>query len=1069
MKLLLMLLFVSFFILSGIAKDPVNYVNPFIGTSNSLRPSIWEANGGAYPGAALPFGMVQATPDDYHYDQKYIKSFTVINHTHGYPKGSSGSFHIMPFTGNNPEINMPGSAFSHDKETATPGYYAIFLEDYRINAEMTLTEYSAFFRFDFRGTGEPGIVIDGISEPQLDKDGNVTGKCDGYFFTLKISDQNTNIKIQNSKVIIRSENIKGGEVMLKIGFSVNSIEKSASNLQNSIGDRSFDQVRKNAADIWNTHLSRIMVEGDNEKDKVIFYTALYHSLLDPHLISDFGMPKRYTDLSPWDTFKSKQPLITLLEKSRQSDMIKSLLDQFDRSGMLDAGPMTGVHNVPIIVDSYFKNSTDFDVAKSYKAMEKSLLIPPFGRENIDHYIAHQYVPAEIGYSVTKTLEYAYDYWAMAQMAKALNKSDDYKVCIDRSTWYENIFNSDTKFMTAKSTAGTWQKGGYREGDKWAYNWTPVHDIRGLINLAGGKKEFVAILDSCFLGGNYFHDNEPLLHNSYLYCYAGEPWKTQQAVRKIMELDYSATPGGLSGNDDLGALSAWYVFSAMGFFPVCPGTTQYVIGSPIFRKVTITPDGGKPFVINAGKASVKNKYIQSASLNGKNYSNLWISHDQLMAGGELRFAMGENPMKTAVKDAGLPASETKTRPEFKIEDWDVSKNSVEANEEINVKVKIQNKGKASGSFPVNVYLNDTLSTSKWFRIKGGESVTAVVPIKLYRSGDYKCSVNHLPSQEIKVKSSGVAAYVYANFTIPLPPVVKENSLVRLKANVKNIGSFRASEGVKLYQNGELIDQITVTLNPGEGKEVVFNHKFDNEGLCTLRIGDVKEEKLLVYGPRFSVDQVYGKKIKPIMAFDFDEAGTKKIKDHSDLKNDALVHGAVEWVDGLFGKAIKTDATKGAYIEIPDHIGYKGIADGKIMTTLLWIYPIDERNFADIITKGDLNVIQVRASNTEVNYYSGGPDRGEAYTLLPLNWNRNWHHLAAVSDGQTLTLYIDGKLMIKKELDDKRNLTGTTTFPWNIGRNAENTERKFNGYIDHVMVFDQPLSEKEINEFMLWQKD
>ena len=226
-------------------------------------------------------------------------------------------------------------------------------------------------------------------------------------------------------------------------------------------------MRKDAAEIWNKQLTRILVVGDNEKDKEIFYTALYHSLLDPHLISDFGMPKRYTDLSPWDTFKSKQPLITLLEKTSQNDMIKSLLDQFDKSGMLDAGPMTGVHNIPIIADSYFKNIRDFDISKAYNAMKKSLLITPFGRENIDDYIAHHYVPAEIGYSVTKTLEYSYDYWAMAQMAKVLNKPEDYKVCIERSAWFENIFNPDTKFMTAKSTAGTWQKGGYREGDKWA--------------------------------------------------------------------------------------------------------------------------------------------------------------------------------------------------------------------------------------------------------------------------------------------------------------------------------------------------------------------------------------------------------------------------------------------------------------------------------------------------------------------------------------------------------------------------------------------------------------------------
>lgn len=1055
--------------ISGSAKEPVTYVNPFIGTSNSVRPSIWEANGGAYPGAVLPFGMVQVTPDDYHFDQKYIRSFSVLNHTHGYPKGSSGSFHIMPFVGDNTELNSIGSTFHHEKETAVPGYYSVFLDDYSVKAEMTATEYAAFFKFNFPVSGNPGILIHGISEPKIDQKGNLTGECGGYYFTLEISDRNAQITIQNSNVIVRPEKKNGSEIMLRIGFSFTGIEYAQTNLLGNINDWDFEKVKKNAGEIWNKQLGRILVEGDNEKDKEIFYTALYHSYLDPHITSDFGKPKRYSELSPWDTYKCKQPLIALLDKTRQSDMIKSLLDKFDKVGFLDAGPMTGVHNVPVIVDSYFKNIRDFDVEKAYKAMENSLLLSPYGRENINDFIAHNYVPSEIGYSVTKTLEYSYDYWAMAQMAKELNKTEDYNLLIGRSKFYQNIFNAETKFMTAKNSLGEWQKGGYREGDKWAYNWTTVHDIQGLINLAGGKKEFVGMLDSCFLNGKYFHDNEPPLHNSYLYCYAGEAWKTQQAVRKIMEMDYSAAPGGLSGNDDLGALSSWYVFSAMGFSPVCPGTPQYVIGSPVFKKVIITPDGGKPFIIRSELASSENKYIQSARFNGNIYSNLWISHDQILGGGELQFIMSKNPQKTEVIDSCLPTSETKTVPEFKINNWGLSKNSADANEEIIVRINIQNCGKATGSFPVELFINDTLSITRWFVVKSGAEITGNISMRLYKPGEYKCSVNQLPSLQLIVKANRVAAFKYTNFSLPSPPLAKINNTVCIKAKIKNIGSFRDSEKVILYQNNEPIDQLALTLNPGEEREAVFNQQFEKEGLVEIRIGKVKSEKLLVYGPDFLVSQIYNKKTKPVMSFGFDEPGSKKIKDLSELRNNAIVHGDVQWVDGVFGKAVKTDASKNAYIEIPDHVGYKGIADGKIMTTLLWIYPMDERNFADIISKGDLNVIQVRASNTEVNYYSGGYERGEAYTLLPENWNRNWHHLAGVSDGQSLTLYIDGKLMVKKELDDKRNFTGTTSEPWNIGRNASNPERIFNGYIDHLMVFDKPLTEKEINEFMLFLND
>lgn len=1068
MRIILSLLVLMVCNTKGSPKEPVDYVNPFIGTSNSVRPSIWEANGGTYPGAVLPFGMVQVTPEDYHYDQNYIKSFSVVNHTSGYPNGSSGNFQIMPFISDTPDIQTIGSTFRHDKESAHPGYYSVFLDDYSINAEMTATEYAAFFKFNFPESENPGIIIYGISEAKVGQEG-LTGKCDRYYFTLKMNDSNAQTEIQNSSVIIRPNRKKLKDVMIKIGFSVNDKENAKKNLQTSIADWDFEKVKKNARKVWNTQLCRILVEGNNEKDKEIFYSALYHTFLDPHLISDINKPKRYTELSPWDTYKCKQPLITLLEKSRQSDMIKSVLEKYDNEGKLDAGPMTGVHNVPIIVDSYLKNIRDFDVRKAYEAMKASLLKKPYGRGNIEDFIAHNYVPAEIGYSVTKTLEYSYDYWAMAQMAKELNETDDYKLLMKRSTFYTNIFNPDTKFMTAKSSEGHWQKGGYREGDKWVYNWTTVHDIQSLINLTGGKTEFVKLLDSCFQNGKYFHDNEPQLHIPYLFSYAGEAWKTQQAVRQIMELNYSTTPGGLSGNDDLGALSAWYVFSAMGFFPVCPGRPEYVIGSPLFEKVTITPDGGKPFIIYSENGSTINRYIQSARLNNIAYSKLWISHEQVMKGGTLQFLMGENPRKGEVDDNCLPISETIDKPEFAVNYRGLSTNVADSDESIDVRVNIQNNGKAAGSVPITIFLNDIPFLTKWMIVDAEAKLSKSIPITLYKPGIYKVSVNQLPPENLEIKANKDATFDYKNYSLPLPPIVRAGNNITIKTTIKNIGSYCGTEEVILYQNNNPINKLSITLNPGEEKVAVFNSRFNKEGWYDIRVGDEEPQKLLVYGPEFPNTEDNGNQIKPIMSFGFNEVDSRKIKDFSDLKNDALAHGNIEWVDGIFGKAIKTNANQNAFIEIPDHPGYKSIANGKTMSILLWIYPTDEKNFADIISKGDLNVIQIRASNMEVNYYSGGYQRGEAYTLLPGNWNRNWHHLAGVSDGKSLTLYINGQLMVKKVLEDQLNFTGTTNDPWNIGRNAANPDRVFDGYIDHVMVFDKALNEKEVNELMLFMND
>ena len=1065
----ILLIFASFIIGCTKEKQPVEYVNPFIGTANSVRPSIWEANGGTYPGAVLPFGMVQVTPDDYHYNSLHIKSFTLLDHVSGYPKGSKGNFHIMPFVGDINSGEETYSRFSHENEKASPGYYSVFLDDYSIQAEMTVTEYAAFFSFNFLGSGNPGIVVSGIGNPKIDKNGYLTGICNGYYFCLMVSVESHQLSIEDSQVVIRFPNAQMDNVMIKVGFSYNGIEQAEANLQYTISGWDFARVKQNARETWETQLNRIRVEGKNEENKEIFYTAFYHSFLAPHIISDYGDPKRYSGLSPWDTYKCKQPLIALLEKNTQADMIKSVLEQYDKDGKMDAGPMTGVHNVPIIVDSYFKAIQNFDIGKAYEAMKASLMESPFGRENIKDFIEYKYVPSEIGYSVTKTLEYAFDYWAMAQMAKELNYTGDYNLLIERSRYYSNIFNPDTKFMTAKSMSGEWRKGGYREGDKWAYNWTTVHDIQGLINLTGGKCEFVELLDSCFQNGNYFHDNEPPLQNAYLYCYAGQPWKTQETVREIMQLDYSTVPGGLSGNDDLGALSAWYVFSAMGFYPVCPGRPEYVFGSPIFDKVTIIPEGGEPFIIEAKNVSQKNKYIHSTKLNGDTCKNLWINHKAIMRGGMLQFEMGELPQKRIIEDRYLPASETKDIPDFRINNWELSTNVTKADEVVEIKVDIQNRSSSVGSFPVNVFLENSLFATHWFKIDPGEKTTKTVSARFYEPGVFNLSINNQAVKQIEVKSGVKATFAYRDFSLPSPPVVHVNDPVCIKVKVKNVGSFKGEEEVVLVQNNISSGKQKAVLNPGEEKVITFKQRYDSAGYFDIQIGNGKTEKLLVYDDHFPSTRIQGRQLNPIMSYAFDETNTTKIRDLSENQNDAVVIGEVEWVDGIFGKAIKTNAAKNAYVEIPDISAYDKIADGKVMSILLWVYPKDEKNFADIISKGDLNVIQIRASNTEVNYYSGGYQRGEAYTLLPENWNRSWHHIAGVSDGEYLTLYIDGKCVVKKILEDKQNYTGTTNNLWNIGRNAANPDRAFDGYIDHVMVFDRALKENEIKNIMLFYDD
>ncbi|WP_242092715.1 GH92 family glycosyl hydrolase [Aestuariivivens sediminicola] len=1058
---------ITFWAFVAWTQQPVDFVNPFIGTENSIRPSIWEANGGTYPGAVLPFGMVQATPEDYHYNTRFIKSFSLLNHISGYPHGSKGNFQIMPVRGDFSDIATVGSSFRHDNEIATPGYYSVFLEDYAVRSEMTATVHAAFFRFTFEMGESNAILIHDLDEAHQDPAGKITGKSHGYHFVLMFDAPLDTVNFNGNGLLL---SLKGNvsEVLVKIGFSPTSKEKAIANLNAEIPHWNFNLIKDTAHDVWNEQLNRIIVEGNNATDKELFYTALYHTYLAPQIISDVKEPNRYANLSPWDTYRCKQPLLTLLDSEIQKDMVQSVLDQYEKDGLMDPGPMTGVHNIPILTDSYFKG-IDFDIKKAYKAMETSLMIPPYGRKDIKSFYEHNYVPAEIGYSVTKTMEYAYNFWAMAQIAKELGKASDYSQLLEKSTYFKNIYNPETKFMTAKTKSGAWAEGGYSEGDKWSYNWTCTYDIQGLINLAGGNEEFVKQLDTCFYTGHYFHDNEPQLHNAYLYSYAGQPWKTQETVRNILDLDYSNHPGGISGNDDLGALSAWYVFSAMGFYPVCPGKAEYVIGTPRFEKVTISPFGGKPFVIHSKEVSKKNKYIQSVSLNAQEYSNLWLSHQDIVSGGTLTFKMGEKPNIRAIHHSALPFSETKTSPEFKIEEWGLSKNKFGAGDPVEISILIENNTACAGTVPITIFINDKIKTTKWFLVDGPGHTFKTTSLKFYKPGTYTIRINEEGTKTFEIEADKKAEFSYESLKLPLPSIAKTNTDVEIKTRLKNIGSFAGTERVELVINGKITDQLTLHLEPGEAKNIRFEKTFPKGGHYEIQVGKTKAETLLVYGPEFSEEVVYNKRIKPIMAYDFNSPGVSVIEDFSYLHNPAIVHGAVEWVDGIFGKAIKTNAFRTAYIEIPNHPKYDNIANGKIMTMMLWVYPLDEKNFSDIISKGDLNVIQVRASNTEVNYYSGGYQRGEAYTLLPEDWNRNWHHLAGVSDEQNLKLYIDGQLMVTKPLEEGINFTGTTDHPWNIGRNASHPDRVFDGYIDQLMIFDKALSQKEIKEFMLFMKD
>jgi putative alpha-1,2-mannosidase len=1051
--------------------DPVEFVDPFIGTANSIRPSIWESNGGTYPGAALPFGMVQATPEGYRYADEKIKWFSFINHTSGYPNGSSGNIFVMPFVG---EIKKGrhdlSSAFSHNTETAHPGYYSVFLEDSKIKTELTVTPHAGFCRFQFPTDKSANIAFSDFTDIEQIGNNQIHGQRNGWYFCAEINQSIHKSERPSDIFIVELQSDTEMPVLLKIGFSKTSPGQARSNLLAEIPDWGFEKVRRQALNIWHDQLSLIKIKGASKEENEIFYTALYHSLLDPHLETDINQQPRYSQLSPWDTFRSKQPLVTLLVPSQQLNMINSVLDRYQESGRLPAGPMTGNHNIPVIVDSYAKGITDFDVELAYKAMENALSEPPFIRPDIENYLHYGYVPAEQSYSATKTLEYAYNDWTMAEFAQLLGRNNDYEIFAQRALSYQKIFNPATKFMQAKTKAGEWVEEGFREGDKWTYSWFVPHDVQGLINLMGGDQLFADKLNTCFEQGFYVHDNEPPLHYAYLFNYAGAPGLTQKWVEEVRRLNYTTEPGGLPGNDDLGALSAWYVLSAMGFFPVCPGTSIYDLGVPQFDDMTVQLETGKRLFIKKKNAAADHNYVSAVTLNGESIDRLWISHDEIANGGVLEFEMSAAPAgKGKTSKSRVAPSLTQSQPKFEIVNLALDKSPVAANEILIVSTTIKNVGDALGVYDFIVHVDEQEIKKESVIIAAQSSHVVRTELQLYKPGRRVVQVATGFNRNVVVNAVE-PTFRLSNFVVPSPPIIKKGEKATITATVQNIGSYDGDFKAQLIVNDKIDASRQIKLAPGERKNVAFEKNFESTGLLKIAINDMEPRLIRVCNPGEEPDTVYlASQLDPVLLLTFDDRPSKNMTDLT-ATTTAVMHNNVKWIDGLYGGAIQTNALKEEYIEIQNSVAMQKIVDSKTLSMMAWIYPMEEKNFADFFTQGDWNVLQARATNTALNFYSGGYQRGEAYGTVSDEWNRNWHHVAGVTEGNFQKLYIDGKLVAEKEMEivdevGAAKAIGDAGVPWNIGRNAQNPERFFNGYIDDVRIYLQPASQDDIKKIML----
>jgi predicted alpha-1,2-mannosidase len=497
----------------------------------------------------------------------------------------------------------------------------------------------------------------------------------------------------NVGAFVSFDTVSSGLVEAQVGTSFISIEQARANLDHEMPDWNFESARDALKAAWNSKLGSVSIDGASDDERHIFYTGLYHALLYPKLFSEHGRyysafddrlhdGTSFTAYSTWDTFRAQNSLLTLVAPERIDGMVQALLQDYVEGGWMPKWPnpsytniMIGTHADSLVAEAIVKGFKGFDTQLAYKAVYADAMTPPdgdttrrwFDREPYTPYEARAgltyakklgYVPADkVSESASSTQEEAYDDYAVAQVAKAVGKSDDYAFFLRRSLAYKNLFNPTRGFMQAKNADGTWAspEDGWTEGDQWVYLFAALHDIPGVIELLGGPKAAAKKLDEHFSGGHNRHDNEPSHHYAYLYDYAGQPWKTQLRVREIARDAYSNTPNGVLGNEDCGQMSAWYVFTAMGFYPLNPASGEYLIGSPLFARTTLQLPNGKTFTVSAASNSATNVFIQSARLNGKPLDRPVITYAQIEAGGTLDFSMGPKPTSWAAGWHPLPLS------------------------------------------------------------------------------------------------------------------------------------------------------------------------------------------------------------------------------------------------------------------------------------------------------------------------------------------------------------------------------------------------------------------------------
>ena len=722
---------------SSAVKNPVDYVSTLVGTQSKFELSTGNTYPATALPWGMNFWTPQTGEMGngwaYTYNADKIRGFKQTHQPSPW-MNDYGQFAIMPITGGLVfDQDRRASWFSHKAEVSRPYYYKVYLADHDVTTELAPTERAVMFRFTYPETKNSYVIVDAFDKgsyvkviPEENKiigystknSGGVPENFKNYFviyfdkpftFVSAVSENNilpneTEVKGNHTGAIIGFATKKGEIVHARVASSFISPEQAELNLK-ELGNHTFDQLVSNGKAVWNREMSKIEIEDDNIDNLRTFYSCLYRSMLFPRSFYEIdakGQVMHYspyngkvlpgymfTDTGFWDTFRCLFPFLNLMYPSMNLKMQEGLVNAYKESGFLPewASPghrdcMVGNNSASVVADAYIKGLRGYDIEVLWEALKHGtnahLQGTASGRLGYESYNKLGYVANNIGIgqNVARTLEYAYNDWAIYTLGKKLGKpAGEIDIYKKRALNYKNVYHPERKLMVGKDDKGVFNRnfdavdwsGEFCEGNSWHWSFCVFHDPQGLINLMGGKKEFNTMMDSVFvipgkLGmesrgmihemremqvmnmGQYAHGNQPIQHMGYLYNYSGEPWKTQYRVREIMNKLYTATPDGYCGDEDNGQTSAWYVFSALGFYPVCPGTDEYILGTPLFKSAKLHLENGKTITIKAENNQADNCYIKDMKINGKSYSRNYLTHAQLMKGANIQFQMSPKPNK-----------------------------------------------------------------------------------------------------------------------------------------------------------------------------------------------------------------------------------------------------------------------------------------------------------------------------------------------------------------------------------------------------------------------------------------